>query len=233
MVNEKFRERIPAWECFKNNSEAFAHFFRYVMLLCLDKFDDTKLNHQEQTLLIKFLDNCVNSLEHDLVRMQIQKICSLPMWTSLCDNRREHELNKLAKLKKFWKAIEKADAKLSETDREQVAFERTFLRNLIGRFLSVLKSTDDQEAELESGEILDKRALKYKMNYIECFLELVIDLEALLPTRRFFNTLLEDTNLIIECDLWIEKMQDKISRFLDLIYLFYFKLHFLYKQRKE
>lgn len=218
MVNEKFRERIPAWECFKTNSDAFSHFFRHVMQLCLDKFNDkTSLNHQEHTILVKFLDNCVNSLEHDLVRMQIQKICSLPMWVSLCDNRREHELSKLAKLKKFWKAIEKADAKLSDLERERVMFERTFLRQLISRFLSVLKSEEEEEEmNVESGEIVDKRALKCRLNYIECFLELVIDLEALLPTRRFFNTLLEDTNLIIECDLWFKRLREKNPKYVKI-----------------
>lgn len=187
------------------------------MLLCVDKFggvdkSSSRLNHQEHTLLVKFLDNCVNSLEHDLVRMQIQKICSLPMWTSLSDNRREFELSKLAKLKKFWKAIERADGKLSAEEREQVMFERTFLRQLIARFLSVLKSEaggDDEDVNMESGEIVDKRGIKYRLNYIECFLELIIDLEALLPTRRFFNTLLEDTNLIIECDLWFRNLKDE------------------------
>lgn len=215
MVNEKFRERIPAWECFKaHNVDAFPQFFHYVMQLCLDKFEKANsLNHQEHTLLVKFLDNCVNSLEHDLVRMQIQKICSLPMWVSLCDNRREYELSKLAKLKKFWKAIEKADGKLSEAERERVVFERTFLRNLIRRFTSVLKceeaGDDRDDMNTESGEIVDKRAIKYRLNYIECFLELIIDLEALLPTRRFFNTLLEDSNLIIECDLWFKRLREK------------------------
>jgi intron-binding protein aquarius len=211
MINEKFRERIPAWECFKTKSEEFAQFFHYVMLLCVEKFENHKLNHQEHTILLKFLDNCVNSLEHDLVRLQIQKVCSLPMWTSLCDNRREYELSKLAKLKKFWKAIEKSDAKLSESDRERVQFERTFLKSLIKRFLDVLKS--DESEEIESGEIHDKKASK--LNYLECFLELIIDLEALLPTRRFFNTLLEDTNLIIECDLWIQETKKKINEYVN------------------
>lgn len=37
--------------------------------------------------------------------------------------------------------------------------------------------------------------------YAERFLELMIDLEALLPTRRFFNTVMDDCHLVVRCQL--------------------------------
>lgn len=40
-----------------------------------------------------------------------------------------------------------------------------------------------------------------KVHYCERFLELVIDLEALLPTRRFFNTVMDDNHLVVRCQL--------------------------------
>lgn len=40
-----------------------------------------------------------------------------------------------------------------------------------------------------------------KVRYCERFLELVIDLEALLPTRRFFNTVMDDNHLVVRCQL--------------------------------
>jgi Intron-binding protein aquarius N-terminus len=54
--------------------------------------------------------------------------------------------------------------------------ERTFLRNLIDRFFVVLDNAGSEES----------------ISYCENFLMLMIDLEALLPTRRFFNTVLDD-----------------------------------------
>lgn len=39
------------------------------------------------------------------------------------------------------------------------------------------------------------------MHYCERFLELLTDLEALLPTRRFFNTVLDDCHLVVRCQL--------------------------------
>ena len=39
------------------------------------------------------------------------------------------------------------------------------------------------------------------MHYCERFLELMIDLEALLPTRRYFNTVMDDCHLVVRCQL--------------------------------
>ena len=202
MINEKFRERVFAWGCFKKTEQAqFADFFENILKLVLDKFESTaakvKLSYQEQTILIKFLDNCINSLEFDMVRTQVQRICGLPMWVSLSENRREYEFKKFPKLKKFWKAIEKNDKKLSKAEQEKVVFERTFFKSLIQRFLEYLNTFD--RANSEAGEVFDEKEYKFKMHYLERVLELLIDLEALLPTRRFFNTLLEDSNLLIHC----------------------------------
>ena len=216
MVNEKFRERVFAWDCFKNeNSNEFSNFFDKVLKITLLKFNGSsiKLSYQEQSMLVKFIDNCVNSLEIDIIRLQVQKICGLPMWVSLNENRREHEFKKFTKLRKFWRALEKNDSKLNESDKERVLFERTFLKMLIDNFLNILQSFNS--AQMESGELIDESIeRKYKLHYMERFLELLIDLEALLPTRRFFNTLLDDTNLLIHCYLSdLIKLDDKYDEY--------------------
>lgn len=43
--------------------------------------------------------------------------------------------------------------------------------------------------------------LSDKVRYCERFLELVIDLEALLPTRRYFTTVMDDNHLVVRCQL--------------------------------
>lgn len=130
------------------------------------------------------------------MRVQVQRICGLPMWVSLSINRREFEFKKFPKLKKFWKAIEKKDKQLEQPERDRLVFERHFLQRLIKQFLDNLTSFD---GNTESGEVFDKQEFTFKMHYLERVLELLIDLEALLPTRRFFNTLLEDSNLLVHC----------------------------------
>lgn len=42
---------------------------------------------------------------------------------------------------------------------------------------------------------------KLLFRYCERFLELMIDLEALLPTRRFFNTVMDDCHMVVRCQL--------------------------------
>jgi hypothetical protein len=67
-------------------------------------------------------------------------------------------------LRKFWKAIEKNDLKLSETEKELVKFERTFLKNLILKFLKNLNSFDVNQKEI--GAFKDD-SLKFKMHYLD------------------------------------------------------------------
>ncbi|KAF4519034.1 hypothetical protein B566_EDAN001619 [Ephemera danica] len=166
MVNEKFRERVPAWEPFKKLPEHFPGFFHQVMAACLE---DGSL--KEQTALLVFLNHCFNSMEVDLIRDQVKRLVSLSMWVSLQQGRREQELKAVPKWKKYWKILQKKE---SSELREKLQWERTFLKCDL--------SVD-------------------KVHYCERFLELMIDLEALLPTRRFFNTVLDDCHLVVRCHL--------------------------------
>ena len=149
------------------------------------------------------------SMEIDLVRAQVQKLVSLSMWQSLLDIRRDSELKNFPRWKKFWKAIQKKDAK--ETDEEskaQAKKERFFLRNLIDKFVSVLNTVQEKEVAEDT------------VAYCEHFLLFIIDLEALLPTRRFFNTLLDDSKLIIHCSLSALSQRDEgklFSQLLDML----------------
>lgn len=63
-------------------------------------------------------------------------------------------------------------------------------QNLIIKFMQILESIPEQ------GKVMDE-----VVRYCERFLEFVIDLEALLPTRRFFNTVLDDCHLLVRCYL--------------------------------
>ncbi|KAJ6667340.1 hypothetical protein lerEdw1_017318 [Lerista edwardsae] len=189
MVNEKFRENVPAWETFKRKPEHFPFFFKHVLEASLAE-SDGEFFLQEQTILLLFLDHCFNSLEVDLIRGQAQQLISLPMWMGLQPARLELELKKTPKLQKFWNLIKKSDEKMGEKARMQAYQERRFLSQLIQKFISVLKSIP----------VSDSLSMN-KVHYCERFIELMIDLEALLPTRRWFNTILDDSHLVVHCYL--------------------------------
>lgn len=61
MVNEKFRERIPAWRAFLDKPKEFSGFFRRVLRATID--DTFQFSIQEQTSLLVFLMHCFNSVE--------------------------------------------------------------------------------------------------------------------------------------------------------------------------
>ncbi|KAM9381229.1 RNA helicase aquarius [Phaethornis superciliosus] len=209
MVNEKFRENVPAWETFKKKPEHFPFFFKCILKASLVE-NDSEYSLHEQTVLLLFLDHCFNSLEVDLIRSQVQQLISLPMWMALQPKRLEQELKKTPKLKKFWNLIKKNDEKIDEEARMQAYQERRFLSQLIQKFIAVLKSIP------VSGPIsMDK------VHYCERFIELMLDLEALLPTRRWFNTVLDDSHLVVHCYLSSLAKREKeghlFSQLLDML----------------
>ena len=49
MVNEKFREAVPAWDCFQDDPKQFSHFFEQVMRMLLDTRSVQKLQFSFHT----------------------------------------------------------------------------------------------------------------------------------------------------------------------------------------
>lgn len=185
MCNEKFRERVDAWNSFEKNPAQFSGFFQKVLNYCLSEEKFTPIVAKQQTALVLFLNHCFNSMEVELCRNQTKKLVSLGMWQCLQPSRREAELN--SKWKKFWKKLQKKD---KPEQKEQLEFERFFLQRLMVKFIGILEEiTEDGPISIDT------------VRYCERFLELVIDLEALLPTRRFFNTVLDDSHLVVRCAL--------------------------------
>uniref|UniRef100_A0A8D2AZL4 RNA helicase aquarius n=1 Tax=Sciurus vulgaris TaxID=55149 RepID=A0A8D2AZL4_SCIVU len=163
MVNEKFRENVPAWEvCF-----------------IVFRFYHIALYHVLGNQLIDYL-------VFILLNIEVTGNVTVPLFQA----RLELELKKTPKLRKFWNLIKKNDEKMDPEAREQAYQERRFLSQLIQKFISVLKSVP-----------LSEPVTMDKVHYCERFIELMIDLEALLPTRRWFNTILDDSHLLVHCYL--------------------------------
>ncbi|KAK0408994.1 hypothetical protein QR680_004283 [Steinernema hermaphroditum] len=187
LINEKFRERIDAWECITQKPDEFVHFFRKVLEFALDD----EVSMLEQTALITFLINCFNSVEVDVVRQQFMPLINFPIWGCLLKSQREGLFIKNPKLKKYWNKTEAKVQQMSADEREAFEFNRTFLWNLIAKFKRVLADIDDENKEIDLSCVL----------YCERFIALMIDLESLLATRRFFNALLQASHLITYCTL--------------------------------
>ncbi|KAG6449940.1 RNA helicase aquarius isoform X1 [Manduca sexta] len=186
MINEKFRERVPAWQAFLKKPEQFPGFFEQVLRVSVAE-DHTSNNMREQTALLLFLNHCFGSMEVQLCRDQVKRLVSLSMWISLQEGRRNQEFKKVPKWKKYWRAIQKKD---KPELLEKLNWERRYLQRLMIKFMRILEGVDDNEE-------IDPHVIRY----CERFLELMIDLEALLPTRRFFNTVMDDCHLVVRCQM--------------------------------
>ncbi|CAH1406700.1 unnamed protein product [Nezara viridula] len=183
MMNEKFRERVEAWTSIKKQPEHADGFLRQMFHASLE--EDVKLSFLEKKTLILFLTNTFNSIEVELIREQIKRLVSLSSWSCLHQNRRIQELNKAPKWEKYYKKLMKKRKDESENDAE---WERKFLYTLMLNFLNHLEEVS------ADGPIAPE-----VIHYCERFLEFLIDLEASLPTRRFFNALLDDCQLVLRC----------------------------------
>ncbi|VDM58006.1 unnamed protein product [Angiostrongylus costaricensis] len=191
MLNEKFRERIDAWQCFVNKPEHFASFIHRVLELSLDENDRS---NSEQCAIVTFLVNSFNSVEVDIVREQMSKLTHMSIWMNILPSQRNDLIAGSKKLRKYWsKLSQKIAAEDAEDSKESrlAKFQRNYLWNLIARFKRTLDRVDDDSKEVDLEDI----------RYCERFIELVIDLEALLPTRRFFNALVHSSKLITHCVL--------------------------------
>ncbi|KAF9974942.1 hypothetical protein BGZ73_001565 [Actinomortierella ambigua] len=186
MVNEKFRSRVPAWETFEKQPVNFQSFFQEVLRLSTDQ----ELSLRTRRILLVFMINCFQSLENVLVRTECMRLVSLSTWHNLISQaRREEEFKENTQLLKFWNHLEKKFNSQDDTQKKRAIFERSWLSMMIKQYFAILESSLDNE---DSSE---------RIAYCERFMELMIDLEAQLPTRRYFNTLLDDHQVVAFCKL--------------------------------
>lgn len=76
-------------------------------------------------------------MEEELCRDQVKRLVSLSMWVSLQESRREYEFKLYPKWQKYWRAIQRKD---KPEQLEQLNWERTFLHQLMLKFIRVLET---------------------------------------------------------------------------------------------
>ena len=145
------------------------------------------LTIEERTGYLTYLIRCVNALSQDMVRRGGLQLISIRMWQDMPPALLVAKLRAHPDLEKRWKRTQRRDGQLSEDGLEASGRAATFLQRLCLRFFYDLETIP-----AEGG--VDRATVAY----CERFLELIIDLEAQLPTRRFFNALL-DAMLFVPC----------------------------------
>ncbi|KAK4517155.1 uncharacterized protein ATC70_000486 [Mucor velutinosus] len=183
MVNEKARQNISLWDAFESDTSKFASFFQRVIHLMADNQLPLLLRRQ----MLVFLIQCFQSFENSTVRTECLKLVTIGIWSHLAhQGKREEMFSEYPALEKLWKSSNKKMVAASEETRRQMEFERDFLSTLMRNYVDlVYKITAEGEA--------DQELIKTAERYLEFF----TDLEAQLPTRRFFNTLLDDHQVVV------------------------------------
>ncbi|EMC92681.1 hypothetical protein BAUCODRAFT_257964 [Baudoinia panamericana UAMH 10762] len=181
LVNIKRQEKLPAWSLFADRPDEFSSFFRRVTHWSLD----SSLSMGLRTHLLSFLVNAFQSLDDALVRRECQPLVSIGIWQDLhSDESRQERLNKSTQLQKAWRAATKRLENADVAGQAKLRFERSWLYTLVLHCIDKLYDSDTSA---------DQR--RDNLQFCERFLELMCDLLAQLPTRRYVNALLQDLNL--------------------------------------
>ncbi|BBN15051.1 intron-binding protein aquarius [Marchantia polymorpha subsp. ruderalis] len=205
MVNEKFRENVPAWRCFHDREDVFPAFSQRVFTLKDEK--EHVWNIREKINYLLYMIHCFQSLEDEMVRGPVLKLAHLKLWHALSPGRLQLEFfSHPQEVLEPWKKLLKKEAKLAKKagpgahDPKQ-DLEVRFLPSLIQEFLEILESTvssssmevtgsnDNRESDVDEASVL----------YCERFTEFLIDLLSQLPTRRYLLALVEDAAVVIKC----------------------------------
>ncbi|KAF2084989.1 P-loop containing nucleoside triphosphate hydrolase protein [Saccharata proteae CBS 121410] len=180
VVNVKRRENLPSWDHFADKPSDFSSFFRRVLSMTIDQ----SLSLKVRSHLIQFVIGAFQSLDNGIVRKECAPLVNIGLWHNLHSNAvREEKLEQNAMLRKSWRAATKRYDAGDDEVKTKLRFERGWLYTLL---LDLLDRTYDEDLVRDSSNLL----------YCERFVEFVTDLQSQLPTRRFVNTLVQDTNFI-------------------------------------
>lgn len=164
---------------FSGRPSEFQSLFHRILSMALDHSHPPII----RTHLVSFITSAFQALDNSLVRKECAPIVSIAIWQNLSSERiRDAKLEGNSHLKKAWRAAAKRYEAATDTAKAKIRFDRSWLYSMSLDFLDRLYDSPSTE----TGEEL----------YCERFLELLIDLEGQLPTRRYVNSLLHDLNIL-------------------------------------
>ncbi|KAJ2443324.1 hypothetical protein GGF42_006672, partial [Coemansia sp. RSA 2424] len=227
MINEKHQQGVvdSAWKAMEEEKESggggrhFARLFDRVVSLALGILQsgekpvvgvvDAAVG---RLVVVQFLIACFGSLETEHVRNACMPLVSLALWEHIDDTRVlvEAEYERMPQLRKFAKHLKKKKVGAPLLP----ALIRDFAATLLGR-----RAGGDPGGGGGGG---------YHLAYATKFVELLVDLESQLATRRYVNLLLIDHQVLELCEAsdWHGQQDDISGTFRGLVALLRERLHF-------
>jgi intron-binding protein aquarius len=186
IANERYKSHLD-WNVFTDIGST---------LLGIMKLFLSDLELIEKRSLLIFVMNAFQSLDNSAIRKQLNKFVSIGIWQELSESRRQYELAKSPDRQKAWTKYLKKLESASKAQKVDMEFESSFLSKSIGFFFDLL----DAQGAIEKDAVL----------FCERFIEFLIDLEAQLPTRRYFHALLQDHQVLPFCEA--SKLYELLSK---------------------
>ncbi|KAJ3103753.1 hypothetical protein HDU97_009849 [Phlyctochytrium planicorne] len=180
LINEKFRQRLDRVWSHLVDSQQFSSFFRRVLAVIVEQSEAKDKNLDTLRALVVFLTHAFQGMEDASIRKELLGVIGIGSWACLEDRRREMELSSAQDLRKAWNRSEKKYTSANSTEKKRIDFDRTFLSHVIKLYIRTLSSISDVSSQ--TAQVL----------LCERLLELFIDLESQIPTRRYIHTLLDD-----------------------------------------
>jgi intron-binding protein aquarius len=190
IVNEKFRQSVDGFLAFEDDVDGFKNVFNSA----LEAYEGARV--VEKTAVVQFAIRAFSSLEKQVIRGVALPLVSLPLWSKLSEGRLKLELSKHEVLSKHWGKMMKKEAKASKKASESgethvPVSERKEACWLVRMMHDFVTYATDCVANEDAVDV-------DKVRFCERFIELVIDLLAQLPTRRFTHTLMSDKALLVK-----------------------------------
>ncbi|KAJ2452723.1 hypothetical protein EV183_002702 [Coemansia sp. RSA 2336] len=200
MVNEKYEQGLltTMWTIFETGFEDLFDDAVQLIVRVLNG-DKVQIGRMDMTPVVRmagvqFLIACFGSMETECVRTQCMQLVGLSIWHHMEEETRGVMLRKVPQLSKFWKHTQKGFAenkRVSKEDAEKNCRYRDFIPLLL-------------------RDLAKQCAIIEQQMYCAKVLELLIDLDSQLPTRRFLNPLLQDFEIVEECQQQMAETEDKL-----------------------
>ena len=180
----------------------FSDLFRRVLSMNLD----LALPTTSRIYLLSFVIGAFESLESGQIRKECAPLVSIGTWHNLYSaDARNRILDQSSGLKKTWRLATKRFDIADEAGKAKIRFDRLWLYSMLLHFMQCINTAGNSDFET--------------VRYCERFMELLIDLESQLPTRRYVNTLLKDLNLLSVIRVSKLFNDEKSAAFRDLYFL--------------
>jgi intron-binding protein aquarius len=170
LLNEKYRQETITWESYFKTEEEFKSFLKQVLSLY------ESLTRIEKFIYLEFLMNIYESLEVDVIRKNLLKLVSLPLWMNMKEKTIKENGNE-----RVVKMIEKM-----KKEGKYEKYEKDFFMMMINDYKTVIRKESFEE---------------YEICFSERFLKFLIDLISKLPTRKYLQLVLIKKNIFVHSKL--------------------------------